>query len=136
MRYKGAPVPIKPEEFKETITPKAPPVSAGGVRPRQADLFRALRRLPRRAAQGRHRQAADAGHHAARGTEYLKVFINYGTPGGMPNWGTSGELTEKDVDLMARFLQHEPPIPPEYGLKEMKATWKVTCRPTSARPRR
>jgi hypothetical protein len=38
----------------------------------------------------------------------------------MPNWGTSGELSEKDVDLMARFLQHEPPTPPEFGLKEMK----------------
>ena len=23
-------------------------------------------------------------------TDYLKVFINYGSPVGMPNWGTSG----------------------------------------------
>jgi len=30
---------------------------------------------------------------------------------------------------MARFLQHEPPTPPEYGLKEMKATWKVIVPP-------
>jgi nitrite reductase (NO-forming)/hydroxylamine reductase len=28
-----------------------------------------------------------------RGTEYLKVLINMGTPAGMPNWGTSGQLT-------------------------------------------
>ena len=26
------------------------------------------------------------------GTEYLKAFINYGSPAGMPNWGTSGDL--------------------------------------------
>jgi nitrite reductase (NO-forming)/hydroxylamine reductase len=27
----------------------------------------------------------------------------------MPNWGTSGELTDEQVDIMARFVQHEPP---------------------------
>ena len=41
----------------------------------------------------------------AKGTDYLKVFINYGSPAGMPNWGTSGELTDKEVDLMARYIQ-------------------------------
>ena len=35
----------------------------GGVRARPADLLRALRRLPRRAAQGCDRQAVDARHH-------------------------------------------------------------------------
>ncbi|HXF65311.1 MAG TPA: cytochrome D1 domain-containing protein [Burkholderiales bacterium] len=71
----------------------------------------------------------------ARGTDYLKVFINYGSPAGMPNWGTSGELSEKDVDIMARFLQYEPPMPPEFGLKEMKATWKVIV-PPEKRPKK
>ena len=28
------------------------------------------------------------------GYDYLKAFITYGSPAGMPNWGTSGELTE------------------------------------------
>src|SRR5690606_41055696 len=71
----------------------------------------------------------------ARGTEYLKVFINYGSPAGMPNWGTSGELTDKDVDIMARFLQHEPPTPPEFGLADMKATWRVIV-PPDKRPKK
>ena len=60
-----------------------------------------------------------------RGTEFLKALINYGSPGGMPNWGTSGDLTEEQIDIMARFLQHEPPVPPEWGMKEMKDSWKV-----------
>ena len=64
-----------------------------------------------------------------RGTEYLKVFINYGSPLGMPNWGTSGALTPEEVDLMARYIQQEPPQPPEYGMKDMKATWKVMVPP-------
>jgi len=64
-----------------------------------------------------------------KGTEYLKVFIAYGSPAGMPNWGTSGELTPEEVDLMARYVQQEPPRPPEYGMKEMEATWKVLMPP-------
>jgi nitrite reductase (NO-forming)/hydroxylamine reductase len=31
----------------------------------------------------------------AKGTEYLKVFIAYGSPAGMPNWLTSGEMTRR-----------------------------------------
>jgi nitrite reductase (NO-forming) / hydroxylamine reductase len=65
----------------------------------------------------------------AKGTDYLKVFIAYGSPAGMPNWLTSGELDEKTVDLMARYIQQEPPVPPEFGMAQMKATWKVTVAP-------
>jgi nitrite reductase (NO-forming)/hydroxylamine reductase len=70
-----------------------------------------------------------------KGTEYLKVFIAYGSPAGMPNWQTSGELTAEQVDLMARYVQQEPPTPPEFGMKEMKATWKVLV-PPDQRPTR
>jgi nitrite reductase (NO-forming)/hydroxylamine reductase len=65
----------------------------------------------------------------AKGTEYLKSLINFGSPGGMPNWGTSGDFTAEDIDIMARFIQHEPPAPPEFGLDEMKGTWKVLVPP-------
>ncbi len=34
----------------------------------------------------------------------------------MPNWGTSGEMTDAEVDLMARYIQQEPPTPPEFGM--------------------
>lgn len=71
----------------------------------------------------------------ARGTEYLKVLINYGTPAGMPNWGSSGEMSAKEVDMMARFLQHEPPMPPEFGMKEMKASWNLII-PPNKRPKK
>src|SRR5574340_98865 len=65
----------------------------------------------------------------AKGTDYLKVFIAYGSPAGMPNWLTSGEMDEKTVDVMARYVQQDPPVPPEYGMQEMKATWKVIVPP-------
>ena len=39
MRYKGAPVPIKPEEAQETVSPKAPPVTDRRIHPREANLL-------------------------------------------------------------------------------------------------
>jgi nitrite reductase (NO-forming)/hydroxylamine reductase len=69
----------------------------------------------------------------AKGTDYLKALIKFGSPAGMPNWGTSGELSDADVDLMARYLQHEPPQPPEWGMAEMRNTWKVLI-PPAQRP--
>ena len=70
-----------------------------------------------------------------KGMEYLKVFIKYGSAGGMPNWGTSGVLSDDEVDLMARYVQQTPPAPPEYGLKEMEASWKVIV-PVDKRPKK
>jgi len=64
-----------------------------------------------------------------KGTDYLKALITYGSAAGMPNWGTSGDLTEAQIDAMARYLQHEPPAPPEYGLPEMTASWKLLVEP-------
>jgi nitrite reductase (NO-forming)/hydroxylamine reductase len=69
------------------------------------------------------------------GFEYLRDFINYGSPGGMPNWGTSGDLKESEIELMARYLLNEPAQPPEFGLKEMKESWKVLV-PVAQRPTR
>ncbi len=70
-----------------------------------------------------------------KGTAYLKAFIDFGSPAGMPNWGSSGQFSKKDIDVMARFLQHEPPVPPEFGMKEMMTSWKVIV-PVNKRPKR
>jgi len=63
------------------------------------------------------------------GTKYLETFIKYGSPAGMPNWGTSGLLNDQYISLMARYLQIEAPIPPEWGLKEMEGTWSMLIPP-------
>ncbi len=70
-----------------------------------------------------------------KGFEYLRDFITYGSPGGMPNWGTSGDLKEEEVALMAKYLLNDPPQPPEFGLAEMKAAWKVHV-PVDKRPKK
>ncbi|MCL3882704.1 nitrite reductase [Marivita sp. GX14005] len=63
------------------------------------------------------------------GFEYLRDFIVYGSPAGMPNWGTSGDLSEAEVDMMARYLLLEPPTPPEWGMDKMRETWNVVVAP-------
>jgi nitrite reductase (NO-forming)/hydroxylamine reductase len=135
MRYKGAPVPIKPEQAETVVSPKAPPVT-------EAEFTRAKQIYFERCAgchgvlrKGATGKPLTPDITLKKGTDYLKVFINYGSPAGMPNWGTSGVLSDQDVDLMARFLQHEPPQPPEFGMKEMNASWKVLV-PPAERPKK
>ena len=65
----------------------------------------------------------------SKGSDYLNVFIFYGSPQGMPNWGSSGTLSKEEVDIMVRYIQHEPPTPPEMGMKEVAATWKLLIEP-------
>ena len=135
LEYKGAPVPIKPEEARNMSTPKAPQLT-------EAEFSRAKQIYFERCAgchgvlrKGATGKPLTPDITLSKGTDYLKVFINYGSPAGMPNWGTSKQLTEKEVDLMARFLQNEPPVPPEWGMKEMQASWKVLV-PPKDRPTR
>jgi len=63
------------------------------------------------------------------GFEYLRDFITYGSPAGMPNWGTSGDLSEEEVDLMARYILLEPAAPPEFGMAQMRESWKLLVPP-------
>lgn len=63
------------------------------------------------------------------GFDYLQSILTYGSPAGMPNWGTSGELSEDQINLMARYLLLEPPAPPEWGMPEMLASWEVLVKP-------
>ncbi len=69
-----------------------------------------------------------------RGTEYLKTFIAYGSAGGMPAWGTTNVLSDKEIETMAKYLQNEPPVPPEYGMKELTESWTVKI-PVKDRPK-
>jgi len=58
-----------------------------------------------------------------RGTEALEATITYGTQGGMPSF--EDQLSTAEANVLARYLQHEPPMPPEKGMKAIKATWKL-----------
>ena len=129
IRYQAGGSPLAKEEMHQDMNPKAPKMSKAEYdRARQIYFERCAgcHGVLRKGATGK---PLTPDITLARGTEYLKVFINYGSPAGMPNWGTGGEMTAQEVDIMARYIQQTPPIPPEFGLKEMKATWKVIVPP-------
>jgi len=70
-----------------------------------------------------------------RGTEYLQAVISYGASSGMPNWGTADVLGGQDINLLARFLQHPVPQPPDMDEFQVRDGWRqyrpVADRPTS-----
>lgn len=65
----------------------------------------------------------------------IKVFVTNGTPGGMPAFGSGGELSEADIDLVSNFLMQPPPAPPELPLDEIKTSWKLIV-PEDKRPKK
>ncbi|MFO1220648.1 MAG: cytochrome D1 domain-containing protein [Burkholderiaceae bacterium] len=133
LNYQAGTSPLAGEAMYQATNPKAPPMT-------QAEFDRARQIYFERCAgchgvlrKGATGKPLTPDITSAKGTEYLKVFIAYGSPAGMPNWQTSGEMDAKTVDLMARYIQHDPPMPPEFGLEQMKATWKVHV-PPAQRP--
>ena len=135
IRYQAGGSPLGKEDMHQDMNPKAPKMSKAEFdRARQIYFERCAgcHGVLRKGATGK---PLTPDITLARGTEYLKVFINYGSPAGMPNWGTGGEMTAQEVDIMARYIQQSPPTPPEYGMAEMKATWKVVV-PVDKRPKK
>jgi nitrite reductase (NO-forming)/hydroxylamine reductase len=129
LRYRGAPSPIAPGETR-------PLMGAGGPVLSEPEYAVATQLYFERCAgchgvlrKGATGKPLTPDITTEKGTDYLKALITYGSPAGMPNWGSSGELTPEQVDIMARFLQQEPPAPPEFGMPEMRESWSVLIPP-------
>ncbi len=135
MSYEGAPSAISSEDTKDLIGGDGPPMTKAEFAEAKRIFFERCAGCHGVLRKGATGKPLTPDITRKRGTEYLKTFITYGSPAGMPNWGTSGELSTAQVDMMARYLQHEPPVPPEFGMKEMKATWKVLV-PPEKRPKK
>lgn len=133
MRYKGAPSTVTGSDAVQQVDPAGPKLS-------EAEFQRATEIYFQRCAgchgvlrKGATGKPLTPDITRAKGTDYLKALISFGSPAGMPNWGSSGELSPEEVDIMARFIQQPPPTPPEFGMPEMKAAWKVLV-PVDQRP--
>jgi len=134
LRYKGAPIPLQ-EGSKDVMTPGAPSLSEEEFAKAKKIYFERCAGCHGVLRKGATGKPLTPDITQPKGLDYLKVFINFGSPAGMPNWGSSGQLSEEEVTLMAKYLMNEPPIPPEFGMKEMKATWKVLI-PPEDRPKK
>jgi nitrite reductase (NO-forming)/hydroxylamine reductase len=67
------------------------------------------------------------------GTGRLEKIIAYGTDGGMVNFDDI--LSKEEISLMARYIQEQPDVPPEYSLKETLESWKLVV-PVAERPKK
>jgi nitrite reductase (NO-forming)/hydroxylamine reductase len=129
LAYRGAPSPITAEDARQFIDSDGPKMT-------QAEFDTATNLYFERCAgchgvlrKGATGKALTTDITREKGGDYLKALITYGSPAGMPNWGTSGDFTGAQIDIMARFLQHEPPAPPEWGMQEMTGSWNLLVAP-------
>ena len=131
----GAPSPLGEVKMHQDINPKAPTMTEEEFQTGKRIYFERCAGCHGVLRKGATGKPLTPDITTERGTENLEAIITYGTPGGMPNWGTSGELKPEEVSVMARYIQQSPPQPPEFGLKEMIDTWRVVV-PVDKRPKK
>ena len=66
-------------------------------------------------------------------TNIITAFITNGTGGGMPSF--SDDFSAEEINIMARFLQNPPPVPPEFPLEQMTESWRLIV-PPAQRPKK
>jgi nitrite reductase (NO-forming)/hydroxylamine reductase len=128
LKYQGAASPIAAASAETVITPGAPNMTTAEFAEAKQIYFERCAGCHGVLRKGATGKPLTSDLTQKKGTDYLKVFISVGSPAGMPNWGTSGDLTAKQVDIMARYVQHQPPMPPEFGMKEMKESRRTFVR--------
>lgn len=67
------------------------------------------------------------------GTARLEKIIALGTEGGMVNYDDI--LTKEEINIMARYIQQVPDVPPEFSLKDMRDSWRLLV-PVKDRPKK
>lgn len=128
-KYEGTKSAVDPESAKAVRTPGAPDLTEKEFQKAKEIFFDRCAGCHGVLRKGATGKPLTTDITQERGLDYLETFITYGSPAGMPNWGESGELNDDEVELMAKFLMHEPPKPPEFSLKDMKETWEVLVPP-------
>ena len=129
----GSPPAQSQQEMHKNDDPKAPPITKVEFERAKQIYFERCAGCHGVLRKGATGKPLTPDITLGKGTDYLKVFIAYGSPAGMPNWQTSGEMSEQDVDLMARYIQQEPPTPPEFSLADIEKSRKIYL-PVEKRP--
>jgi nitrite reductase (NO-forming)/hydroxylamine reductase len=133
VNYQAGQSPVGDEPMYQSTNPKAPQMTQAEFELARKTYFERCAGCHGVLRKGATGKPLTPDITLGKGTDYLKVFIAYGSPAGMPNWLTSGEMDEKTVDIMARYVQQDPPVPPEWGMEQMKQSWKVIV-PPAQRP--
>ncbi len=91
LKYSGAPSPIPAEGVKILKSPGAPDMTEPEFKQAQQIYFERCAGCHGVLRKGATGKPLTPDITQKKGTEYLKVFINQGSPAGMPSWGKSGE---------------------------------------------
>lgn len=129
LAYQGTPSAIPPETVGDLIDSEGPPMTKQEFEHSKTIFFQRCAGCHGVLRKGATGTALTPDITREKGTDYLKSLITYGSPAGMPNWGTSGDLSPDEIDMLARYLQHQPPSPPEFGMAEIRNTWNVIIPP-------
>ena len=128
--YKSAPSGIDPDSTKDLMTsPGAPDMTKENFKQAKQIFFDRCAGCHGVLRKGATGKPLTPDITQKRGMAYLKAFINSGSPAGMPAWGDSGELSDEQVEMMAKYIQHEPPEPPEFGMDKMRESWELYVPP-------
>ncbi|TXG94281.1 MAG: cytochrome c, partial [Rhodocyclaceae bacterium] len=97
MQDSSGPSPVGGIDMVQAINPKSPPMSKEEFEIGKKIYFERCAGCHGVLRKGATGKPLTTDITIERGSEYLRTFINYGSAGGMPNWGTSGTLSEKEV---------------------------------------
>ena len=118
----------------QNINPKAPPMTAAEFERAGQICFERCAGCHGVLRGGATGKALTPDITLGKGTDYLKVFIAYGSPAGMPNWQTSGEMSEQD-GFDGALHPARAAHPPEFSLADIEKTRKIGV-PVEQRPTR
>ena len=136
-------VAILPAMAQAPAAPAAPPpaVAAAGAQPSlspeqmkaSGDVYfqrcAGCHGVLRKGATGKNLEPANT---AKLGQDRLEKIIAMGTDGGMVNFDDI--LSKQEIKDVATYIQMAPQVPPEWGMKDMMASWKNIV-PPDQRPK-
>ena len=105
VKHHAAPSALADVPMVQSTNPKAPPMTVAEFDTARKIYFERCAGCHGVLRKGATGKALTPDLTLGKGTDYLKIFIAYGSPAGMPNWQTSGEMSEKEVDVMARYIR-------------------------------
>ena len=92
LNYQAGTSPLAGEAMYQATNPKAPPMTQAEFDTARKIYFERCAGCHGVLRKGATGKPLTPDITVGKGTDYLKVFIAYGSPAGMPNWQTSGEL--------------------------------------------
>ena len=93
MAYQGAPSTITAGEARKFIDSEGPGITQAEFDEATTIFFQRCAGCHGVLRKGATGKPLTTDITREKGTDYLKALITYGSPAGMPNWGTSGDLT-------------------------------------------